>query len=533
MLLSRLTLKAMSITWKLFTVLTLILLPGRAFAAGNKATHIVLVVWDGMRPDFVTAANTPNLVRLAGQGVEFKKHHSVYPCTTEVNATALATGVYPGQSGIVGNKEFRPAINPADKVFVEQLEVVRKGDSVSGGRYLLFPTAAETLHSRGLRTVIAGAKDVVLLQDRAARRADALGVTVFAGQGLPEERLEALTHTLGRFPAQTNTGLARDLWTTRALVGPLWEKGVPALSVLWLSEPDLSQHDTGPGSPASLAAIRHSDDALGRVLAALDEKGLRAQTDVIVVSDHGFSTIDQTVDLADALKGAGFHAYRSVPAGGARESDVMVVGNSSSVFLYVKGHQTNDVEKVVHFLQAQPYCGVVLTQQPVDGAFRLRDLRLDAPSAPDIIVALRWRRDPSKYGAPGLDYTDSSKYGPGQGIHGTLSPYEMHNTCVAAGPDFRVGFKDDLPTGNIDVAPTVLWLLGVAPQRQPAGRVLREALVESGTAKPVCETHRLEASCPGDGFTWRQYVNYSEVNGVLYFDEGNGEQAPPRVVGGS
>jgi predicted AlkP superfamily pyrophosphatase or phosphodiesterase len=105
MLLNRLSPEAMSITWMLFTVLALILLPGRALA-GGKATHVVVVVWDGMRADFVTRENTPNLMRLAAQGVEFTKHHPVYISTTEVNGTALATGMYPGESGIVGNKEF-------------------------------------------------------------------------------------------------------------------------------------------------------------------------------------------------------------------------------------------------------------------------------------------------------------------------------------------------------------------------------------------------------------------------------------------
>jgi arylsulfatase A-like enzyme len=33
----------------------------------------------------------------------------------------------------------------------------------------------------------------------------------------------------------------------------------------------------------------------------------------------------------------------------------------------------------------------------------------------------------------------------------------MHNTCIAAGPGFRRGATDDLPTGNVDIAPTVLF----------------------------------------------------------------------------
>ena len=135
------------------------------------------------------------------------------------------------------------------------LEVVRKGDNATGGHYLEFPTVAELLHNQGMRTIIAGAKGVVLLEDRATRPGNALGINLFAGEVLPDRYARQLTGALGEFPAQGPDGLARDLWTTRALIGPSWDDGVPPFSLLWLSEPDRSQHETGPGSAASIAAI--------------------------------------------------------------------------------------------------------------------------------------------------------------------------------------------------------------------------------------------------------------------------------------
>jgi arylsulfatase A-like enzyme len=110
----------------------------------------------------------------------------------------------------------------------------------------------------------------------------------------------------------------------------------------------------------------------------------------------------------------------------------------------------------------------------------------------------------------------------------------MHNTCIAAGPDFRKGAQDDLPSGNIDITPTVLWLLGVEPEHKPSGRVLAEALAQPGSAAtPSCETRRLEAVFHAQDSIWHQYLKYSEVNGVLYFDEGNGEQMPRHDIGGN
>src|SRR6202023_2762108 len=69
----------------------------------GRGRIVVLMVWDGLRPDFVTQRDTPNLFRLAREGVRFDKHHSIFPTLTMVNATALATGAPPGVNGLEGN----------------------------------------------------------------------------------------------------------------------------------------------------------------------------------------------------------------------------------------------------------------------------------------------------------------------------------------------------------------------------------------------------------------------------------------------
>jgi len=72
----------------------------------GRGRIVVLMVWDGLRPDFVTQRDTPNLFRLAREGVRFDKHHSIFPTLTMVNATALATGAPPGVNGLVGNNFY-------------------------------------------------------------------------------------------------------------------------------------------------------------------------------------------------------------------------------------------------------------------------------------------------------------------------------------------------------------------------------------------------------------------------------------------
>src|SRR4051812_20086035 len=50
-----------------------------------KGERVLLCVWDGMRPDFITPELTPNLYALAQRGTFFANNHSSYPTTTEVN----------------------------------------------------------------------------------------------------------------------------------------------------------------------------------------------------------------------------------------------------------------------------------------------------------------------------------------------------------------------------------------------------------------------------------------------------------------
>lgn len=499
-------------------------------AADPAPAHsVVVVVWDGMRPDFVSAETAPNLARLAAGGVFFAHHHPVYLSATEVNGTAIATGAYPSHGGVIANTDYRPAIDPQKSVGIEIPAVVRKGDEVSGGHYLGRPTVAEILHARGLATAIAGSKQVALLHDRALRTA-APGVfpVLYMGEVQPETLAPTLTQALGSFPPSSarDDQIERDAWTTRALLGTLWEEGLPPYSLLWLAEPDSSQHASGPGSAQSLEAIRSSDTNLGLVLAELDRRGLRATTNVFVVSDHGFSTISRKVDVAVELSVAGFQAKRAAP-GGLQNGEVLAVSNGGSTLLFVGGHDADIIRRLTAYLQRQDWVGVIFARAPFEGTFPLAEAHVDSAQPPDLVVSFRWSQGNSANGTPGLQTSDLSATSPKIGNHASLSPYDMHNTLVAAGPDIRRGVTDTLPSGNTDVAPTVLWLLGLKDEAlKMDGRVLSEALTVDGPALKSYELKRLQARSETGGGIWTQYLQVSEVNGVRYLDEGNGSPQP-------
>jgi arylsulfatase A-like enzyme len=485
--------------------------------------HVLVVVWDGMRPDFVSQENTPALWKLAHEGVIFRNHHAVYPSATNVNGTALVTGVYPGHSGIIANHEYRPEIDRKRSIDVEIPAVVEKGDKFSDGKYISFPTIAELIQRMGGRTVIAAAKTVGLLLDRHIDPSPAKNcVTFFAGESRPHDALAPIAAALGPFPP---AHLQQDVWTTKALTDILWKGGVPAFSVLWLGEPDLTQHESAPGAPPALAAIKSSDENLATALSALDRQGVRDATDVFVVSDHGFSTIERSVDLRKILNDAGFTA-RTEFTDEPKPGDIMLAGNGGSVLFYVIGHDAGVKRRLVEFLQQTDFTGVIFTKEPLPGTFDLSEARIDSKHAPDVVMAFRWNDLKNQFGVPGMIDADWQRKA-GKGTHATLSRFDMHNTLIVAGPDFRRGQVDDLPTGNVDLAPTILRILGIAAP-QMDGRILSEAIVHSDMPRLKLESKTIEAAKDFPSGTWRQSLQISRVGSTIYLDEGNGAFVPKR-----
>jgi predicted AlkP superfamily pyrophosphatase or phosphodiesterase len=487
--------------------------------------HVVVIVWDGMRSDFVSEENTPTLWKLAQQGVIFRNHHAVYPSATNVNGTAIVTGVYPERSGIIANHVYRPEIDSKHSVDVETPAVVEKGDELSDGKYISVPTIAELVRKSGGRTAIASAKTVGLLLDRHAGIGPAQEcVALFKGKALPRKILPSITDTIGPFPS---AHLQQDAWTTKALTDFLWKEGVPAFSLLWLGEPDLTQHESAPGAPATLSAIKSSDENLAAVLSALDGQRVRQTTDIFVVSDHGFSTIKRSIDLRKILRDAGFSAKTEF-TGEPKRGDIMLVGNGGSVLFYIEGHDTEVARRLVEFLQQTDFAGVIFTKEPNPGTFRLEQAEINPPKAdhaPDVVMAFRWNDSKNQFGVPGMIDADWQR-GAGKGTHATLSRFDMCNTLIAAGPDFRRGDKVDLPSGNVDLAPTILRILGITPPQQLDGRILTEAMINIDMPALKPETKTIEATKDFQSGTWRQSLQISRVGSTIYLDEGNGTFTP-------
>jgi arylsulfatase A-like enzyme len=500
----------------LFVAFAALLSGTTADAGPNTNRHIVLVVWDGMRPDFVTEKYAPTLDKLASDGVRFRNHHSIYPTATDVNGAALATGCYPNRNGLAANLEFRPAINPRQPIDMGDPDSIKRGDEVSDGKYLGLPTFVESLRAAGKKVALVGVKSVALLFDRhndwTYVRIRGKPLTIFAAAPLAPSAREEMINVLGPIPDDPGAdSMQRNHFATRALTEFFWRDSVPDFSLLWLSEPDLAEHNFAPGSPEAIAAIKAVDDDLAMVLSALEKKKVRDSTDIFVVSDHGFSTIRRSIDVVALLNKAGFRAAKEF-SDKPNPGDILVAGNGGSVLFYVRDHDRKITQRLVDWLEKSDFVGMLFTRDKIGGTVSLDQIQIDTPDGADVVMAFRSSEEKNQFGVAGMIDADWNRKA-GEGTHATLSRFDVTNTFVAAGPDFRRGSEAWEPTGNIDIAPTILAIFGTNASKSMDGRRLDNGMDGRSEGQRIGgRTLDVEYG------TWRARLEITSFSGSSYIE---------------
>jgi predicted AlkP superfamily pyrophosphatase or phosphodiesterase len=412
----------------------------------------------------------PTLCGLAAKGVRFAAHRAVFPTETRVNSASLATGSYPQIHGIVANKFLdRPSdlwINTGDAASLARLEA-------TAGRCVLAPTLAERVRAAGMScgVVGSGSPGSTLLQDPCDQ--DLLANV--RGFVRPQSREGALRRDYGAVPpaatpAQQWNDQACEIFAREVV------RGGYDLGIAWLCDPDFTQHKCGLGAPESMDAIAQQDARLAMLIGELPPA-----TTVLVASDHGFSTVAAPLGPNAIAKQLG------VP------DDRLQLASSGIYLADPKG----DLETVVDRLLRQPWIGPVFVHGSagsqygdIAGTFSLGAVGIDYPTrSPDIVFSRRWNQDSNEHGVPGFVFGAA-----GLATHGSMSPFDRRCVLVAAGPAIKKGMVSDLPSAAVDIAPTLLSLLGVAAPSLD-GRVLVEALATGPDADALqvdLETHRID-----------------------------------------
>jgi predicted AlkP superfamily pyrophosphatase or phosphodiesterase len=508
-------------------------------AGAGRATLNLVLVLDGLRPDAITPGETPNLWRLRQEGVNFPNSHAVFPTVTRVNATAISTGTYPGRNGILGNRIYVRAVDPNFAFNNDDHRNLLRLDEATGGGMVLAKSLAEILAERGKRLAVVSSGSTgqaLLLNPRAPKGVGALvngywepGVRV----AFPPVVNDAVLARFGAAPARGGASASDDAavaWTQGVLRDYVLPELKPDVVFNWLTEPDHIQHGLGAGSPQARASIRADDAEVGLLLRTLDALGLGGSTNIIVVSDHGFSHSAFGVNLTAELIKAGLKAS-------AGSDDVVIASSGQTILLHVKDRDPVVIHRITEFLKAQDWAGALFTRgrggegtAPVEGiepgTFALELIHLAHPErGPDVVVTFRWSSALGPYGLPGTDSTETGRTtGPltgSQGNHGSMSPWTVRNTFIAWGADFKRTATIRTPVSNVDITPTLLALLGYdrdASLPRFDGRAILEAFADGPDEEQVPVQTTTHVTATPDG-SYRAAIQVSEVGAQRYIDK--------------
>ena len=480
---------------------------------GDGLKSVLVVVFDGLQPAQVTPELMPNLAAFAAAGVTFNNHHSVFPTVTRTNAASMVTGRYPGGHGLTANtlvvREFDPyhafsALEPA------LVQVARKTGAV-----LLAPTLADILSQHGQQYVAIGTGTTGNAYVHNPNASICGGATIHPDFCLTYHLHNEIVGRFGPWPGDAIPNTPRLSHAVKILTEYVLPERKPAVSLIWLSEPDHTQHLQEVGSEIARRAVWDADEQFGRLLSWLEERGLAAETDVVALSDHGYSTIASTVDIEALIREAGF------PPGGI-PGGVVVAPNGGSVLLYTHKRDKVTADRLAAWLMAQSWCGAILASKAVadiPGTLPAALLGCEGPRAPELAMSFGWQSNPNKAGFPGHVYSSSGA--PGRGQHGSMSRHETRSVLFARGPSFKSGVVLASPSGNVDLTPTILRILGFPIPEAIDGRPLQEAL-ESGSSHAAVDwsSEAFSAERRAAGGLYRQRITVSRYENTTYVDEG-------------
>ena len=479
-------------------------------------TSVFIIVFDGLQPSQITPELMPNLARFASEGVVFERHHPVFPTVTRINAASMVTGCNPGRHGLAANLVVMRDLDPASTFPVLEPNLRQLG-SVTNGRVLQVPPIAEIFRAHDMSYAAVGVGTSGNAYVHNAHPDVSNGLTVHPDFCLPDIRHNEILDRFGEWPDESLPNVARVEHAGKIVTDHVLVDLEPDVTLFWCSEPDKSQHAAGVSSPLAVSALAAADAEFGRVLRVLEKTGKLDSTDVLVVSDHGYSTITEAIPVKAMLGEAGFGAPGA-------DRGVVVAENGGSVLFYTHPFSRETSDSLAEWLMSQSWCGALVASEAVgdiEGTLPLSLTGGEGERAPDLVMSFAWNSEPNESGVPGHAYSASGKAGTGQ--HGSMSKHDLRNTLVARGPSFRSGLQSTVPSGNLDIAPTVMHLLGLDETDHMDGRVLHEALRGSNVDVPQIATDRHSAERVIDGHRYQQNIQTVTVVGTTYLDEGNAE----------
>jgi predicted AlkP superfamily pyrophosphatase or phosphodiesterase len=413
-------------------------------AAAQAPPPVVLMISiDGLRPDYVTAADThglkiPALRRFVTEGAFADGVLGVIPTVTYPSHTTLITGVWPAKHGILSNTVFDPLRTgqSAWYWYAEDIRVPTLWDAAARAGWttaaIQWPASVGARVNWNIPEYWRG--DAT--EDAKLRRA-------VSTPGLLAE-LEA---DVGPYPhaLDVESDEARSRFAVRVL-----EKKRPALLLLHLIALDHTQHETAPFSAETFVVLERLDAVVAK-LRETAERLAPGRAFVAIVSDHGFARIETQLNLFTALREAGLY---TVERGTITDWAAMPWVSGGSAAIVLKNPEDEAVRNRVRELLQR------LAADPANGIDRVLDAdalraRGGFPTAA-FVVGLKpgWRMSTTPRGA-----LLSKSQG---GTHGHLPDLpDLHASFFLVGPGVPAGRALGVVDMR-DIAPTLARRVGLS-----------------------------------------------------------------------
>lgn len=441
----------------------------RALAATGPAPpnrpNFVLVVMDACRRDYLNLAPMPNLQWLMSQGTTYTNAWvGQLESYTPASHATLSTGAFPAHSGVLGFEWRDPKTGKEDytawypDVMAGRLEQQLTQHGVNS-----IPRAIKGSDSKAKVVAVSGEKYYA---------ADAMGghAADYIFFGLPVGKTIVPTGIPHHVPPQQ---VMKDSSITRAW--PLHYEQYDELAMtmalvslqkispraLMINLPALDTYGHRVGGPATrdvmTRLIKNCDVQLGRLIQAYKDRGTFDQTVFVVVGDHGMVPNTHQIDdsmLKDAIRAGGGN-YLFHTGGNCAYVWLNNPSKAGSVAKYVLDalqhipfahHMKIKSGKNVYTTAVRPGTtmdpGLAAAYEYLLGTFA-------GPLSPDIMFTFEENTITRVHSAP-------------HGEHGGATWGAQQIPLVIAGPGVAKGKESSFPARLVDVAPTVLALLGIA-----------------------------------------------------------------------
>lgn len=432
-----------------------------------RASRVVVCVFDGLRPDMVTPERMPQLAAFIAKSRNFPETRTVFPSMTRVATSSIATGAHPARHGIVGNAFYYPEVTRDFVLDVSKAEDIALAEQRLGGSFLTADTFADALAAAGKTVAVVHSGSpgsTYALNPKAVKN----GHWSFSVLGSKHTKtpwaVEEMVALFGPLPPRKLPRFDEIDYTARIMTDWVIPEMNPDVALIWFNEPDTSFHYRFLGSDETRAVMREADNAFGRILKAIDARPDADEVAILVASDHGQISSSGEINLAALLTESGH------PAAMASQRDL------SGMALAVTGGNMGEIrvldgdierrDRVARWLMAQDFTGMLFTPSDdpvhgsVPGTFSHRLVGLDHDRQPELVYVLRSSLHDDAHGLPGLGLITGS-VPVGGGMHGGLNRYELNTVLALGGHEAIVAGAYTGATGVIDIAPTILDLLGV------------------------------------------------------------------------